>query len=82
MCICKEKFFTKLSFLNFLVSEAKNVRERLAEWSRVGDGGFLSVASEYLEPIETAQHVKSNGVQPIKMADIRQNLLFILRGPL
>lgn len=44
---------------------------------------FLSVATQYLELIEMAQHVKyANGVQPIKKAEIRQKLPFILRGSL
>jgi hypothetical protein len=64
-----------------LPMEAENAREKLG-LNGVGDGVFLSVAAEYLELIETAQHVKyANGVQPIKMAEIRQNLPFILRGP-
>jgi hypothetical protein len=64
-----------------LPTETESAREKLAA-NRVGDGVFLTVASQYLELIEAARHVKyANGVQPIKRAEIRQNLPFILRGP-
>jgi Type III restriction enzyme, res subunit len=60
--------------------EAESARERLGV-NNTEDGAILSVTSQYLTLVETAQHVKyANGVQPIKTAEIRQKLPEILRG--
>jgi hypothetical protein len=68
-----------------LPHEVESARERLGvntSEDGTSDGAFLSVASHYLTLIETAQHVKyANGVQPIKIGEIRQKLPEILRGP-
>ena len=65
-------------------NEAESARERLGvntSEDSASDGAFLSVAAHYLTLIETAQHVKyANGVQPIKIGEIRQKLPEILRG--
>jgi Type III restriction enzyme, res subunit len=63
-----------------LPHEAESARQRLGV-NTTEKGSFLSVASQYLEFIDIAQHVKyANGVQPIKAADIQQKLPEILRG--